>query len=116
MEKIEKIRPITLTDNGTNTKYTLEFNRESVVAAERGGFIPEEIDTKPVTMIPLLFHYAFRMHHPEITRSETDIILLDKLGGLSPELLVRLVSLYDVPRRTLISGGETKNSKMAIEL
>ena len=44
-------------------KYTLEFNRKSVERLERSGFVLDEISSKPLVMIPMLFHGAFYMHH-----------------------------------------------------
>ena len=43
--------------------YTLEYNRQSVKTMESQGFVLEELTTKPMTMIPLLFSGAFIKNH-----------------------------------------------------
>ena len=44
-------------------EYTLEYNRQSVKTMESQGFFLEELTTKPMTMIPLLFSGAFIKNH-----------------------------------------------------
>ena len=39
--------------------YILEYNRQSVKMMEGQGFVLDEIASKPMTMIPLLFQGAF---------------------------------------------------------
>ena len=58
--EIAKPKPITIEVDGET--YTLEFNRNSVVSAEQAGFRGELITEMPMTMIPLLFYAAFKMH------------------------------------------------------
>lgn len=119
--KNEKVKPIILTDNETGEKYTLEFNRESVLYAERNGFNIEEIDSLPMTRIPEFFYYAFRMHHKFIKREKTDEILFDKekgLGGLPEGMLARLGELYAAPFNAFKrdEDNEGKNSRMTVEM
>ena len=114
---IEIVKPITLEVDGET--YTLEFNRNSVVSAEQAGFRGELLVEMPMTMIPILFNAAFRMHHPKMTKDKTDAILFDKdkLGGVTGELLERLSELYAVPTKTIIRGkddGEQKNVKISL--
>lgn len=45
------------------TEYTLEYNRQSVKTMENQGFVLEELTTKPVNMIPMLFAGAFIKNH-----------------------------------------------------
>ena len=108
---MDKVKPIILKyEDGRN--YTLEFSRASVVFAEQRGFNIGDIGTRPMTAIPELFWYAFRMHHPSITKQQSDKILFDDLGGLTEEVLERLGELYDAPFGTLIdtSEGDEKNA------
>lgn len=118
----DKINPIILTDNETGTKYTLEFNRESVQYAERNGFDIDDVDVHPMTRIPEFFFYAFRMHHKYIDRKKTDEILFDKdngLGGLPEGMLVRLAELYAAPFNAFKRDDEEnegKNSRMTVEM
>ena len=115
--EIAKPKPITIEVDGET--YTLEFNRNSVVSAEQAGFRGELITEMPMTMIPLLFYAAFKMHHPKITREQTDSILFDKEedGIITGEFIERLSELYAVPTRALLRGkdaGEPKNVKISL--
>jgi hypothetical protein len=115
----EKIKPLVLTDNDTGDKYTLEFSRESVKFAEARGFDVGDVSKYPMTKIPELFFYAFRMHHKNIARERTDRMLFEDLGGLPSAALERLVMLYTAPFEALTDAsenGEEKNSRMTVEM
>lgn len=109
-----KVEPIRLKyEDGT--EYTLEFNRKSVAYAEQNGFSIEDVAGKLMTRVPELFHYAFRMHHPNMRKDQTDAILFNDLGGLSNEQIEKLIELYGAPYETLINdSGESKNSKLTV--
>ena len=94
-------------------EYTLEFNRATVTMAERAGFSMEDLDSKMMTRIPELFYYALKMHHPDITKKETDEILFDGFKGLTREEMTELGTLYAEPYKTLINkgDGEGKNER-----
>lgn len=114
-KNIEITKPVTIEVDGTT--YTLEFNRNSVVSAEKAGFRAELIGEQPMTMLPLLFFAAFKMHQPRITREETDAILFDKMGGMNQALIERLAQLYAEPTKTLIRTddyGDEKNVKISL--
>jgi hypothetical protein len=114
----EKVKPLILTDNETGEKYTLEFSRESVKFAEARGFDIGDVNKFPMTKLPDLFYYAFRMHHRNIARERTDRILFDDLGGLPAAGLERLYMLYSAPFDALVLSpeyGETKNARMTVE-
>ncbi len=113
---IEIVKPVTLEYDGT--VYTLEFNRNSVMSAERAGLVISDVQNMPANTIPLLFYSAFKMHHPAIKRAETDAIL-DGIGGLSISFFERLAELYTAPTKALIhaddeSGNEGKNFKISL--
>lgn len=115
----EKVKPLLLTDNDTGEKYTLEFSRESVKFAEARGFDIGDVGRFPMTKLPELFYYAFRMHHKNIARNRTDSMLYDDLGGLSDAMVERLVMLYAAPFEALTASsdeGEPKNARMTVEL
>ncbi len=119
MANTKTVNPITLTI-GDKT-YTLEFNWDSVSSAERAGLTLRDVmDMKtPINTIPLLFFASFKMHHPEMTRKETDSILLDKdkLGGISQDVLSRLVDLFAAPINALMrdeTDEERKNVKISL--
>lgn len=115
MANIEIVKPITIEVNGM--MYTLEFNRNSVVSAEKAGFRPDMIAEQPNTMLPLLFFAAFKKNHPTITREQTDDILFNKMKGMNQSVIERLAQLYAEPTKTLIRSddyGDEKNVKISL--
>lgn len=107
------IKPIVLKNK--ETEYTLEFNKESVKFAELRGFTIDDVSNFPMTKIPELFFYAFRMHHKTVARDKTDKIL-EEMGGLPEGFVARLVELYTAPFDFLLEGDERKNSKWTVEM
>lgn len=108
----EQVKPVVLKDKKKKKEYTLEFSRDSVRFAESRGFIPDDVDKYPMTKIYEFFFYAFRMHHPSVSRAETDAIL-DGWGGIRniPDgLLERLGELYAAPFGAL-TEDETEEEK-----
>lgn len=90
----ERIVPVRISDNETGTVYELDFCKESIMFAEAHGFKTDDVPDFPVTKFPEFFYYAFRMHHKNLARSQTDAIY-KRLGGFSRSLLVRLNDLYN---------------------
>lgn len=108
----KKINPIILKDDEKKTEYTLEFSRDTVRFAEARGFVPDDIDRFPMTKIYEFFWLAFRMHHPNMSKANTDAII-DGWGGIRgiPDgLLERLGELYAAPFGTL-KDEETEEEK-----
>ena len=103
---MDKLKPMVITDPEAGKEYTLEFSRKSVVKAEQAGLDINQLESKSMTMIPLLFWGAFLMHHPHMTREQTDKILFDGLGGLSTDEMVHLGKLYAEPFNTLVASEE----------
>ena len=115
-DKRERLKPMVITDPDEGREYTLEFNRKTVSKAEQAGLDVNQIDTKSMTMIPLMFWGAFLMHHPHITREQTDRILFDGLGGLNAKEMEYLGKLYAEPFQTLVAReGEENPRKMAVK-
>lgn len=113
----ESVKPIIIRDDSGNVKYELEFTRESVRFAEQRGFDIREVGKYPMSKLPELFFYAFRAHHKSVSRSETDKVLFEELGGIPDGLVERLAELYDAPFRALLADEDApKNSKMTVEL
>lgn len=114
----ERIAPMRITDNNTGDVYELDFSRDSIRFAEGRGF---EIDTVlkfPQTKIPEVFYYAFRKNHKKMAKNQTDAIL-DELGGLTKEMLARLIDLYNQAALTHVISTEEdteKNARMTVEL
>jgi len=114
----EKVNPLVITINETKEKFVLEFSRESVKFAEQRGFDINDVGKYPMTKIPELFYYAFRMHHKNISRERADRILYDELNGLPDGMLERLGLLYSEPFEALSAikeDGEAKNSRVTVE-
>lgn len=114
----EQLKPIIIHDTENEMDYTLEFNRETVRFAEARGFDIEDVGKYPMTKLPELFFYAFRMHHKNISREKTDRILFDDLGGLPEGAAERLGALYAAPFEALSGkeGNKAKNPKMTVEM
>ena len=93
---------ITLTYN--DKEYDLEYSRQSVRTMEAQGFVLNDIETKPVTMIPMLYQGAFIKNHEGIKRNLMDEIydeLSDKTG-----LIAALMELYVETLSTLTDDKE----------
>lgn len=116
--KSERVNPMVITDPDTGHEYTLEFSRKTAAKAEQAGLDVNEIESKSMTMIPIMFWGAFLMHHPGMTKEQSDKILFDGLRGLTEDEMKRLGELYAATYKTLIfSEGEAENPrKMAVKL
>ena len=69
-----------------NQTYELEFSRQTVRQMESQGFNIEEISSKPMTTIPLLFRGAFWKNHRGIKTKFIDELyekMKDKTGLLN---------------------------------
>lgn len=118
MSETTKIMPIRITDNDTGNVYELDFCRESVKFAEARGFKTEDVSDFPVTKIPEFWFYAFRMHHKSLAKNQTDA-LLEKMGGMTPNVAARLIELYNqAATSNNIQDDEdlAKNAKVTVEL
>lgn len=113
----EQVKPIIIHDGENGIDYTLEFNRESIRFAEARGFDIDDVGKYPMSKLPELFFYSFRMHHKNVSREKTDRILFDDLGGMPSGMAERLGALYAAPFEALTNGneGKAKNSKMTVE-
>lgn len=115
----DRIEPIRITDNDTNKVYELDFNRESVRFVENQGFKIDEVFDFPNINIPKLFYFSFRMHHKNVSLNQT-AELLDKMGGLTEKIAVRLIDLYRqaTMANNVVQQEEDlgKNSHVTVEL
>ncbi len=82
------------------TEYTLEFTRRTVEQMEREGFVADEIQTKPMTMLPTLFAGAFKAHHRWVKREVIDEIY-SKMTNKG-ELIGKLAEMYNEPILALV--------------
>lgn len=116
-EKSKRMNPMIITDPDENREYTLEFSRKTAAKAEQAGLDISKVDSAPMTMIPLLFWGAFLMHHPHMSKDQTDKILFDGLGGMSDQELEYIGKLYAEAFKTLVvTEDEGANPrKMAVK-
>ena len=113
---MNSVKPMVIKDEENGREYTLEFSRKTVTKTEQAGLDINQIESKSMTMIPLLFWGAFLMHHPYMTREQTDKILYEGLNGLTPDEMAKLGELYAEPFKTLIAGeNEANPRRMAVK-
>jgi hypothetical protein len=89
----ERVNPIRVTDEDTKETYTLDFNRESVVFMAQRNFTMDDLSDTIAVKGEELWYYAFRANHKKMSRNQTDK-LYEKMGGLAPKLIKRLIELY----------------------
>ena len=115
----ERIEPVRITDNDTGTTYELDFSRESVRFVENQGFRIDETFDFPNVNIPKLFYYSFRKNHRNVPLDQTEK-LLEKMGGLTDKIALRLVDLYAQATRSNNGMQDSeeleKNVKVTVEL
>jgi len=108
--------PIRLTDGKTHKVYQLDYDRNTVIIAERAGLVWDDLAQKPAFTITLAWFLAFRKNHPTVTEQEASRMLAD-LGGITPEIIGKLRHLYDNALSGLMNlEGERKNAKTTVEL
>lgn len=114
----DKVNPIKLTINSTGETYELDFNRDSVIFAEARQFDVDDVSTFTRTKIPELFYLSFRMHHKSLAKTQTDAIL-EEIGGLTPAMLERLMTLFRQAQYADVVQDEddfAKNGKATVEM
>ena len=90
-----------------NKEYVLEYNRQSVKLMESQGFVLDEITTKPMTMIPMLFQGAFLKNCKGTKRSVIDEIY--KGIGDKTALMEALMEMYAETLSTLTDDNAEGN-------
>lgn len=86
--------------------YTLEFTRRSVKQMEDEGFVAQDIDKRPMTLLPILFAGSFKAHH-KFTKQET----IDAIYACMPDkesLITKLAEMYNEPIATLMEEPDEK--------
>lgn len=81
--------------------YTLEFTRRTVQSMERNGFVADDIDRKPMTVLPALFAGAFLAHHRFVKQDVIDEIYSHMTH--KEDLIAKLAEMYNEPILTLVS-------------
>ena len=108
----ERVNPITLKNEETGEEYTLEFNRTTIMAAERMGFRIKTFEETPMTSFGILWYCAFKMHHPDMTPMKADKMLDQIDKEMREKLFPRLYDLY-------LAGAESlsdQNPKVTVIL
>ena len=85
-------------------EYTLEFTRRTVEQMEREGFVAEDMETKPMLMLPTLFAGAFKAHH-RFTKREVIDEIYSKMPN-KPELISKLAEMYSEPIKALLDDPD----------
>ena len=96
-----------ITINYEKKEYVLEYNRQSVKQMEGQGFVLDELASKPMTMIPMLFAGAFIKNCKGVKRATIDEIynnLADKTG-----LMEALIEMYAETIQTLTDDAAEGN-------
>ena len=93
-----------ITINYDKAEYTLEYNRQSVKTMEGQGFVLDELTSKPMTMIPLLFSGAFIKNHRGMKRALIEEIF-DSIAEKSG-LLEALIEMYAETLTSLTESNE----------
>ena len=97
-----------------NKTYELEYNRQSVRQMESQGFNLEDISSKPMTTIPLLFRGAFYKNHRGIKTKFIDELyekMTDKSG-----LLNALLEEYSTTLSVLTEDNEEAEGNVTWEV
>ena len=92
------------------TTYTLCYTKRVCKGMEAAGFVAEDIDRKPHTMIPLLVRGAFKANNPFVNDKLCDRIY-DSIPD-KPGFIEALGELYNEPLMELIAEpeGDAKNA------
>lgn len=108
--------PIVFTNPDGET-ITIEFNRETVLLADKAGLSGENIQEKlynsPLTTVSALFYFGMLMHQPDTTEDEAIQFFFDNVGA-DQELFQRLINLYRKPYNDMATAHR-KNSKWTVK-
>ena len=95
-------------------KYTLEFDRRTVIALENKGFAVNKVDSQPIKNLYLLWEGAFEKHHSNVAVEKRDEIL-SALGD-KESLISTLVQMYSEPAMILVDNDEDETKKVKWEI
>lgn len=98
-------KQLTFTHNGKD--YVLEFTRNTVRQMENSGFVANDIDIKPMTVLPALFAGAFLAHH-RFEKPEVIDAIYSKLKD-KHLLIEKLAEMYNEPISTLLEEPDEGN-------
>lgn len=102
-------KQLVINDPVSGVTYTLEYTRKSVEMMEKQGFIADDVEKKPMTMLPALFAGAFLAHHRFVKREIIDSIY--KKLTHKDKLIEKLVEMYNEPIMTLLTEPEQEGNE-----
>jgi hypothetical protein len=85
-------------------EYTLEYTRRTIKQMEAEGFVANDIDNRPMTLLPALFAGAFKAHHRFVKQE-----VIDKIYAAMPnkeDLIGKLAEMYNEPIMSLMDEPE----------
>ena len=82
-------------------EYTLEYTRRTVSEMEKNGFVANDIDTKPMTVLPMLFEGAFLAHHRFVKKDVIQTIY-SKMTH-KEDVIGKLAEMYNEPIMALVA-------------
>lgn len=85
-------------------EYTLEFTRRTIKQMEDEGFVANDIDARPMTLLPALFAGAFKAHHRFVKPDVIDDIY-DHMPN-KEKLIGKLAEMFNEPILTLMKEPE----------
>lgn len=90
--------------------YTLEYTRRTVQQMEAEGFVAEDVQRKPMTLLPALFAGAFKAHHRFIKQETVDKIYAAMSN--KDTLINKLVEMYNEPLESLMDEPDEKTGNV----
>ena len=92
-------------------EYVLEFTRRTVTEMEKKGFVASEVESKPMTTLPVLFEGAFLAHHRFVKKDVIDNIY-DHMTN-KEELIGKLAEMYSEPIMALVEEPEENEGNVS---
>lgn len=90
--------------------YVLEYTRKSVQEMEKRGFVAADADTKPMTVLPMMFEGAFLAHH-RFEKKEVIDEIFSKMSN-KENLIAKLAEMYNEPIMTLLDEPSEKEGNV----
>lgn len=84
--------------------YVLEFTRRTVTQMEKNGFVANDVENKPMTVLPTLFAGAFLAHH-RFEKKEVIEEIFSKMTN-KEDLIGKLAEMYNEPILALVEDPE----------
>ena len=93
-------------------EYCLEYTRESVKQMEREGFKPENLLSKPMLTLPLLFAGAFKAHHRSFVKQKEIEEMFEKFTN-KEALFEKLMDMYNEPITSMLEEPKDEGNAIA---